>query len=154
MSKTLQSQTRNHVDAIATLCARMTALTGDVMSTESWIREGQDARRLFRVAIKQMEIRAELSGDPLVADRVRLPRKVPRTLPRSVPRPVSTPPISPGTAQNLYRLNALGFKLTSDTGSYRLIRPWGSQAQLYRLDGLTPTTADGSRPFRDLATWD
>jgi hypothetical protein len=40
-------------------------------------------------------------------------------------------------------LNQIGFKVTSDTGSYRLIRADSSQAQLYSLTGSMPTAADG-----------
>jgi len=34
--------------------------------SQSGTREGQDARRLFRVAVRQMEMRAELSNDPML----------------------------------------------------------------------------------------
>jgi hypothetical protein len=51
---------------------------------------------------------------------------------------------SPDAARAIFLLNQIGFKVTSDTGSYRLIRCFdSSQAQLYRLDGSTPTAADG-----------
>jgi hypothetical protein len=38
----------------------MVGLADDVLTTEPWTREGQDARRLFRIAIRQMEMRADV----------------------------------------------------------------------------------------------
>ena len=43
--------------------------------------------------------------------------------------------ISTEAAAALEELRLLGFKFTGNTGSYRLIRQDGSQAQLYRTDG-------------------
>jgi hypothetical protein len=70
MSKPSQTRTRKTdfaaVNTVASLCARTVELADDVLSTEPWTREGSDARRLFRITIKQMEMRAELSQDPLL----------------------------------------------------------------------------------------
>jgi hypothetical protein len=48
------------------MCARLVQLTDDVLSTSPWTREGEDARRLLRVAVKQMQWRADATGDPLL----------------------------------------------------------------------------------------
>jgi|ERR1700730_7164859 hypothetical protein len=60
--------------------------------------------------------------------------------------------ISPDAAQAIEQLRQLGFKVTSHTGAYRLVRNDGSQAQIYRSDGkldvnghlgnITDTTLD------------
>lgn len=44
----------------------MVELADDVLDTDPWTREGDDARRLFRITIKQMEMRARLTNDPLL----------------------------------------------------------------------------------------
>jgi hypothetical protein len=44
----------------------MVQITDDVLATSPFTREGEDARRLFRVTVKQMQLRADLSGDPLL----------------------------------------------------------------------------------------
>jgi hypothetical protein len=54
------------INTVASLCARTVELADDVLSTEPWTREGSDARRLFRVTIRQMEMRADSSRDPLL----------------------------------------------------------------------------------------
>jgi hypothetical protein len=63
---------------------------------------------------------------------------------------------APTAAQALETLRELGFRLSTDTGSYRLIRVSSSaQAALYSLNGNSPQSArsrrDGSiKPERDL----
>jgi hypothetical protein len=54
------------LDRISAMCSKLVEITDQVLDTEPWMREGQDARRLFRVTVKQMQTRADLSGDPLV----------------------------------------------------------------------------------------
>lgn len=70
MPRSSQTRTRKNnfaaINTVATLCARMVEIADDVLSTEPWTRAGSDARRLFRVTIRQMEMRAELSQDPLL----------------------------------------------------------------------------------------
>jgi len=43
--------------------------------------------------------------------------------------------ISPEASQALLTLSTMGFRLTYDTGSFRLIRQWGSQADYYAPTG-------------------
>jgi hypothetical protein len=54
------------LDKIASLAAKMVELADDVLDTDPWTREGDDARRLFRITIKQMAMRARLTNDPLL----------------------------------------------------------------------------------------
>ena len=66
MSKSWQRRSSTAIYKVAELCARMVQITDDCLSTESFTREGEDARRLFRVTVRQMQIRADFSGDPLL----------------------------------------------------------------------------------------
>ena len=50
--------------------------------------------------------------------------------------------MSPEAQSAKEQLRQLGFRVQSHTGSYRLIRPDGSQAQLYRADGKLDVTGN------------
>ena len=57
-------------------CAKLVELADDILATEPWTRAGEDARRLFRVTVREMEMRADSSRDPLVIAVVYDPRKI------------------------------------------------------------------------------
>jgi hypothetical protein len=54
-------------EKIVEMCAGLVRLVDDVMHSDPWTRRGSDARRLLRVAVKQMQWRADATGDALLA---------------------------------------------------------------------------------------
>jgi hypothetical protein len=48
------------------MCSKMVEITDQVLASDAWTTEGEDARRRFRVCVKHLQARADLSGDPLV----------------------------------------------------------------------------------------
>jgi hypothetical protein len=44
------------------LSARMSQLADDVLRSDPWTREGEDARRLLRIAVKQLDLKAKITG--------------------------------------------------------------------------------------------
>ena len=52
---------------IPELSARLAQLADDVLTSDPSTREGQDARRLYRVAVRQLEMKAKITGDPLLS---------------------------------------------------------------------------------------
>jgi len=54
------------VGGTADLCAQLPQLADEVLASDESTSEGHDARRLFRVSIRRMQGRADLTGDPLI----------------------------------------------------------------------------------------
>jgi hypothetical protein len=65
-----KKEVQQHLGKIAELSSKMVEITDQVLATEAWTREGEDARRRFRICVRQLQVRADLSGDLLIASTV------------------------------------------------------------------------------------
>ena len=53
--------------SIEELSARISELADNVLGTDPYSREGQDARRLYRIGFKQLTVKAKVTEDPLLS---------------------------------------------------------------------------------------